>query len=119
MKTVLAAMGSLMTAITAMEAYAQEAYTVKVQRVIDLGYGAGPQVIRTIANNTNSAFQGDIVTVTLYDAKNQILDTALGSVQNANGALPGQTAVWTAVTASGNIRSSQVKSALAVPSMVD
>lgn len=120
MKIFIALVLSLATALLFVaQAYAQEAYTVKVSRVIDIGYGAGLEAIGTIRNNSNTTFRSAVITVTLYDAKGQILDTALGSIQNANGVLPGQTGVWTAVIVSGNLHSAQVKSAEAVPTMVN
>src|ERR1700728_4323730 len=94
MKTLLA----ILLVIFCMTSYfAHEAYTVKVTHIDDRISGAGLQIIGTITNNTTASFLSAMITVTLYDAHQKILQTLNGSVQNANGVLPGHTAVWTGV----------------------
>jgi hypothetical protein len=55
--------------------------------------------------------------VTLYDAHQKILQTLHGSVQNANGVLPGKTAVWTGVV-DGALHATEVEYVKAVPALV-
>jgi hypothetical protein len=71
----------------------------------------------TITNNTTTSFLSALITVTLYDAHQKILRTLNGSVQNANGVLPGRTAVWTGV-ADGALHATEVEYVKAVPALV-
>jgi len=70
----------------------------------------------TITNNTNTSYLSALITVTLYDAHQRILRTVNGSIQNANGVLPGGTAVWIGVVR-GVLRSTEVKYVKAVPTL--
>jgi hypothetical protein len=97
--------------------FAHEAYTVKVTHIDDRTSGAGLQIIGTITNNTTTSFLSALITVTLYDAHQRILETLHGSVENANGVLPGRTAVWTGVV-NGALHATEVEYVKAVPALV-
>jgi hypothetical protein len=114
MKTLLAV---LLTILCLTSYFAHEAYTVKVTQIEDRISGTGLQIIGTITNNTTTSFLSALITVTLYDAHQKILETLNGSVQNADGVLPGKTAVWTGVV-DGALHATQVEYVKAVPALV-
>ena len=107
----------LLTLLCLTSFLAHEAYTVKVTHIDDRSSGAGLQIIGTITNNTATSFLSALITVTLYDAHQRILRTVNGFVQNANGVLPGRTAVWTGVV-DGTLRATDVEYVKAVPVLV-
>jgi hypothetical protein len=113
MKTLLAV---LLIILCLTSYFAHEAYTVKVTQIDDRISGAGLQIIGTITNNTTS-FLSALITVTLYDAHQKILRTLNGSVQNANGVLPGRSAVWTGIV-DGALHATEVEYVKAVPALV-
>ena len=114
MKTLLAVLLALLCLTSY---FAHEAYTVKVTHIDDRTSGAGLQIIGTITNNTTSSFLSALITVTLYDAHQKILQTLNGSIQNADGVLPGRTAVWTGVV-NGALHATEVEYVKAVPALV-
>ena len=100
--------------LIAQPCFAQEAYTVKVTRIVDAEVGPGIRIFGTIKNNTSKTFTSAYTDIKLYDAEGQLLDLGYSVVHNSHGVLPGHTALWVGGTSDDVVHASDVKSALAV-----